>query len=113
MGERNRRDLQRRSWLIVSSRLVMALFKLAHHMSYCLLHLHIQFHSHTQRCRHASDYFARVGCRSLNPSHYANGLRSLIYSPRASPNAFNPSSSSAAALRGVRRPGSLGQAVRG
>jgi hypothetical protein len=38
----------------------MALLKLAHHMSYCLLHLHIQFHSHTQRYRHASDYFARV-----------------------------------------------------
>ena len=44
---------------------------LAYHLSYCLLHLHIHFDSHTQRCRHASDYFARVGCRALNPSHFS------------------------------------------
>ena len=48
--------------------------ELAYHMSYCLLHLHIHFDSHTQRRRKANDYFARVGCRSVNPSHYANGL---------------------------------------
>ena len=30
MGERNRRELQGHSWLIVSSRLVMALLKLTH-----------------------------------------------------------------------------------
>ena len=49
--------------------------KLADHLSYCLLHLHIHFDSHTQRCRHASDYFARVGCWPVDRSHYANGLR--------------------------------------
>ena len=48
--------------------------ELAYHMSYCLLHLHIHFDSHTQRRRKANDYFARVGCRSVNPGHYANGL---------------------------------------
>ena len=52
-----KREIECRSRLIVSSRLVMAVLKLAHHMSYCLLHLHIQFHSHTQRCRHAA-FFA-------------------------------------------------------
>jgi hypothetical protein len=50
------------------------MLKLAYHLSYCLLHLHIHFDSHAQRRRKANDYFARVGCRSVNPSHYANGL---------------------------------------